>query len=150
LTSTALGSTTTSINQARVFIALGERLEQLRDQHEQGILNSISFLKALLEIAKEVVEAEKQVVPEDEQSKVLAALTELFNEARGSSTPVVVERIVADIDAIVKVVRFPGWQQTIAGEREVKHALRKTLLKYKLHQEQDLFDRAYAYIAQYY
>jgi type I restriction enzyme R subunit len=67
-----------------------------------------------------------------------------------ASTPVVVERIVADIDAIVKVVRFPGWQQTIAGEREVRQALRKTLLKYKLHQEQDLFDRAYAYIAQYY
>lgn len=132
------------------FIELGQRLEELRDRHEQGILNSISFLKQLLEIAKEVVEAEKQVDPAEEQDRAIAALTELFNEARGSSTPVVVERIVADIDAIVKVVRFPGWQQTIAGEREVKQALRKTLLKYKLHQEQDLFDRAYAYIAQYY
>jgi type I restriction enzyme, R subunit len=40
------------------------------------------------------------------------------------------------------VVRFCGWQQTIAGEGEVKQALRKTLLKYKLHQEQDLFGRA--------
>jgi len=47
-------------------------------------------------------------------------------------------------------VRFPGWQQTIACDREVKQALRKTLLKYKLHQEQDLFDRAYEYIKQYY
>jgi type I restriction enzyme R subunit len=27
--------------------------------------------------------------------------------------------------------------------------LRKTLLKYKLHTDQDLFDRAYAYIKQY-
>jgi type I restriction enzyme, R subunit len=113
-------------------------------------LNSIGFLKQLLEIAREVVEAERRVEPEDAQGKALAALTELFHEVRGSKTPVVVERIVADIDAIVKVVRFPGWQQTIAGEREVKLALRKTLLKYQLHQEQDLFDRAYAYIAQYY
>ena len=47
-------------------------------------------------------------------------------------------------------MRFPGWQHTIAGDREVKQALRKTLLKYKLHQEQDLFDRAYEYIKQYY
>ena len=39
---------------------------------------------------------------------------------------------------------------TIAGEREVKQALRRTLFKYKLHQEQELFDRAYAYVAQYY
>ena len=132
------------------FIELGQRLEELRDRHEQGVLNSISFLKQLLELAKEVVEAEKQVDPDEDQDKAIAALTELFNEVRGRSTPVVVERIVADIDAIVKVVRFPGWQQTVAGEREVKQALRKTLLKYKLHQEQDLFDRAYAYIAQYY
>ena len=27
------------------------------------------------------------------------------------------------------------------GEREVKMALRKTLFKYRLHQDQDLFDR---------
>lgn len=133
-----------------VFIALGERLEALRDQHERGIVNSINFLKQLLAIAKEVLEAEQQVDPEEEQDKAIAALTELFNDIRSSNTPVVVERIVADIDAIVKVVRFPGWQQTIAGEREVKQALRKTLLKYRLHQDQDLFDRAYGYIAQYY
>jgi type I restriction enzyme R subunit len=30
-----------------------------------------------------------------------------------------VERIVADIDEIVCLVRFPGWQSTKAGEREV-------------------------------
>ena len=46
--------------------------------------------------------------------------------------------------------RFPGWQQTAAGEREVQNALRRCLLKYKLHTDQDLFDRAYAYIVQYY
>jgi len=50
----------------------------------------------------------------------------------------------------VRIGRFPGWQQTIAGDREVTQALRKTLFKYKLHQDQDLFDRAYAYIQQYY
>jgi type I restriction enzyme, R subunit len=77
-------------------------------------------------------------------------LTELFNEVRANNTPAMVERIVNDIDAIVRIVRFPGWQQTIAGEREVQKALRKTLLKYKLHHEQELFDRAYEYIKQYY
>ena len=43
-----------------------------------------------------------------------------------------------------------GWQNTHAGEREVKSALRETLFKYKLHQDQDLFDSAYGYIRQYY
>lgn len=37
-----------------------------------------------------------------------------------------------------------------AGNCEVKQALRKTLFKYKLHQEQAPFDRAYEYIRQYY
>jgi len=46
----------------------------------------------------------------------------------------------------VRIVRFPGWQQTIAGERKVQKALRK----YQLHREQELFDRAYAYIKEYY
>ena len=61
-----------------------------------------------------------------------------------------VERVVADIDEIVRLVRFLGWQQTSSGEREVKKALRKSLLKYQLHQDGDLFDRAYGYIRQYY
>jgi len=47
-------------------------------------------------------------------------------------------------------VRFPGWQQTMAGERDVQKALRRMLLKYQLHREQELFDRAYGYIRQYY
>ena len=55
-----------------------------------------------------------------------------------------------DIDTIVRVVRFPGWQQTTAGEREVQQALRKSLLKYKLHKDQILFERAYHYIKEYY
>jgi type I restriction enzyme R subunit len=38
----------------------------------------------------------------------------------------------------------------MAGEREVKKALRKALFKYKLHTDEDLFERAFVYIRQYY
>ncbi len=38
-----------------------------------------------------------------------AALTELLLEIKTDQTPAVVERIVTDIDAIVRVVRFPFW-----------------------------------------
>jgi type I restriction enzyme, R subunit len=62
----------------------------------------------------------------------------------------VVERVVTDIDEIVRLVRFPGWQQTSAGEREVKKALRKTLLKYQLHQDDSVFEKAYGYVRPYY
>ena len=132
------------------FTELGERLEKIREKHEQGLLNSLEFLKAILEIAKDTVEAEKQTDTEEEQDQALAALTELFNEVKTQHTHVIVERIVTDIDAIVKEVRYPDWQNTSGGEREVKQALRRALLKYKLHTDQDLFDRAYGYIRQYY
>ena len=114
------------------------------------MLNSLEFLKAILEIAKDTVEAEKQVDPEEAKDQALTALTDLFNEVKTKNTHVIVERIVADIDAIVKQVRFDGWQTTTQGEREVQQALRRALLKYKLHTDQDLFDKAYGYIRQYY
>jgi type I restriction enzyme R subunit len=136
--------------QNPIFISLGQRLEDLKERHEAGMFNSIAFLEQLLELAKEVVRAEKSVDTPEDQDRGKAALTELFEEVRGRNTPIVVERIVIDIDEIVRIVRFPGWQQTIAGEREIKQALRKILFKYKLHQEQELFERAYTYVAQYY
>jgi type I restriction enzyme R subunit len=133
-----------------LFVQLSLQLEELKDRHHKGLINSLEYLKYLLEIAKKVVEAEKETDPAEEQNRAKTALTELFQETRSGETPIIVERIVEDIDSIVRIVRFPGWQQTSAGEREVQKALRKTLLKYKLHHEQELFDRAYSYINQYY
>ena len=54
--------------------------------------------------------------------------------------------MVDDIDEIVRAVRSDGWQNTQAGEREVK----MTLFKYELHQDTELFQRAYGYIREYY
>jgi len=88
--------------------------------------------------------------PVEEEERGKAALTELFEDAKNSDTPIMVERVVNDIDQIVRIVRFNGWQDTHAGEREVKKALRKTLFKYQLHQDTDLFERAYRYIEEYY
>lgn len=132
------------------FRELGERLEKLKERHEQGLLNSVDFLKELLELAKEVVAADRSAPPIEEEERGKAALTELFEEARNPETPIIVERVVNDIDEIVRYVRFDGWQDTHAGEREVKMALRKTLFKYKLHQDQELFERAYGYVREYY
>jgi len=132
------------------FKALAERLEDLKRRHEQGLLVSIDFLKSLLDLARDVVATENQSPPIEKEERGKAALTELFEEAKNGDTPIMVEQIVNDIDEIVQVVRFDGWQDTHAGEREVKKALRKTLFKYKLHQDTELFDRAYGYIREYY
>ena len=132
------------------FKKLSERLDALKDRFESGQINSVEFLKQLLEIAKETLQTEKEVPPEEDEDRGKAALTELFNEVKTAETPIMVERVVADIDEIVRLIRFPGWQGTQAGEREVKKALRKALFKYKLHADEELFEKAYSYIRQYY
>jgi len=132
------------------FKKLSERLEDLRNKAEQGLISSIEFVKELCKIAKETLQAEKEIESRIQDKSPKAALTELFLELKTNSTPAIVERIVNDIDAIVRIVRFPGWQNTKTGEREVQKSLRKELLKYKLHKDQVLFDRAYMYIKEYY
>lgn len=132
------------------FKKLSELLEALRDKAEQGLITSIDFVKELCKLAKETLLAEKELEAEYQEKTPQAALTDLFLELKTDQTPAVVERIVNDIDAIVRQVRFPGWQKTASGEREVQKSLRQALLKYKLHKEQLLFDRAYEYIKEYY
>jgi len=132
------------------FKKLSELLEALRDKAEQGLITSIEFVKELCKLAKETLQAEKELEAEQQEKTPQAALTELFLELKTDQTPAVVERIVNDIDAIVRQVRFPGWQKTASGEREIQKSLRQALLKYKLHKEQVLFDRAYEYIKEYY
>ena len=132
------------------FKKLSELLEELRDRAERGLITSIEFVKELCKLAKETVQAEKDMETTLNEKSPKAALTELFLELKTDQTPAVVERIVTDIDAIVRVVSFPGWQKTISGEREVQKSLRQALLKYQLHRDQVLFDRAYGYIKEYY
>ena len=133
-----------------VFRKLSERLDALRDKAEKGLIQSIEFIKQLCEIAKETLQAEKQGEYIDEPKSAKAALTELFLELKTDKTPAIVERIVSDIDEIVRLVRFDGWQNTIPGEREVQKSLRKTLLKYQLHKDEELFNKSYEYIKEYY
>jgi len=103
-----------------------------------------------LDLAKDLVSVENSNPCINPENEAKAALTELFEEAKSEKTPIIVEKVVNDIDKIVKEVRFEGWQSTHAGEREVRKALRKTLFHYKLHSDKVLFAKAYSYIEKYY
>ena len=131
------------------FMELGKKLEELKDKHYRNAITSLEFLKELLKLARETVALERETKAEPvDNSK--EALTKLFEEARVEKTPIIIKQIVQDIDEVVKVTRFDGWQWTISGEREIQKALRKTLLKYQLHKDQELFDKAYKYIREHY
>ena len=132
------------------FIALGARMEKLREEHEAGLLTSMAFLKALLDLAKEAAQMEREVLPEDKEDKGKAALTALFQSVRNENTPVIVERIVSDIDGIVKIVRFEGWQNVPTGRKMISRNLRDVIMrKYRI-KDKEVFDKAYGYVEQYY
>ena len=61
-----------------------------------------------------------------------------------------VVRIVADIDEVVRAVRFDGWQDTAQGDREVQQARRKAPYVRCKMRDQDQFERAHEYIREYY
>jgi type I restriction enzyme, R subunit len=105
------------------FKALSTRLEELKNRQEQGLISSVDFLKHLLQLAEDLLKTEKVTPAEEEEDRGKSALTELFQESKNESTPIIVERIVADIDEIVRHVRFPGWQHTLAGVIFHPHSL---------------------------
>jgi type I restriction enzyme R subunit len=90
------------------FRALSERLEALKEHHERGQLHSINFLKDLLDLARDVVQVEKEIGPEEDEDRGKAALTALFEEVRTLAPPKIVETLVNKIDEIVRLVRFPA------------------------------------------
>ena len=133
------------------YVELGKRLEQLRDKYEAGVLSSIEWLKALLDAARTTVNLDNGAAAADKLiTDNKTALSALFQEVRNDQTPEIISGIVDDIDSIVKATRFDGWQTTSKGERQIKQVLRKTLLKYQLHKDNELFDKAYAYISEHY
>lgn len=132
------------------YMALGRRVEELRAKVEAGLLNSIGFVKALLDLAKEAVRLENETEPLISEEEGKAALTKLFEMVRTDTTPVIVERLVNDIDNIVKIVRFPGWQNTNEGRKTVRRTLREVVMvKYKI-RDKEVFNKAYGYVEQYY
>ena len=132
------------------FQQLSERLEAIRDKAEKGLINSIEFIKELCKIAKETLQAEREITTQQEQKTGKSALTELFLELKTDSTPAIVERIVNDIDEIVRHVRFEGWQNSTTGLKLIAKELRKVIwLKYQI-KDEELYNRAYDYIKEYY
>lgn len=133
-----------------VFIELGQRLNALREKYADIQQSSLDFLRELLELARDTVAAEKteELIPREEKGK--AALTELFEALKGEETPIIVSNVVDRIDEVVRGVRFDGWQSTIAGDQEVRKALRQTLyVQFKI-RDNDVYEKALGYVREYY
>lgn len=139
----------------KVWLSLAERLEMLRKSRISSAEESVEFLRHLLELAKDLLEAERA----DDQGKIdevkvvdprKGALTQIFEEYKPEGTPVVIETVVSQVDALVQPVRGTGWQTSHPGDRTVRQELRLILKKNGLPVSGELFDQAYAYIRENY
>lgn len=87
-------------------------------------------------------------MPREERGK--AARTELFESFKGEETPIIAEKVVDEIDSVVRTARFDGWQDTNEGDRLVQQALRKALyIKFKI-RDQEVFGKELGYFREYY
>jgi len=149
-----------------IYRSLAERLDALRQAKIETAEESMKWLQQLLEVARALVEADhkqiaehgaKAVTDDEAPEPVLllpdqrtGALTQIFQEYRPDESPEIIERVVNEIDAVVMSIRFHGWQTSREGDRAVKFELRKALKKFGIEPTGDLFDRAYAYVAEHY
>ena len=139
----------------KVWRSLSDRLEMLRLSRISSAEESVDFLKQLLKIAKDMLEAEKA----DDEGRIddikvvdprKGALTQIFEEFRPAGVPVVIENVVEQVDGLVSPVRGTGWQTSHPGDRHVRQELRLLLKNNGLPKSGELFDRAYAYISENY
>jgi type I restriction enzyme R subunit len=147
-----------------VYRSLAERLDALRQAKIDTAEESMKWLQQLLEVARALVKADHRQIAEHgaaaaadiaEPELLLpdqrtGALTQIFQEYRPDDSPEIIERVVNEIDAVVMSIRFSGWQTSREGDRAVKFELRKALKKFGIEPTGDLFDRAYAYVAEHY
>jgi len=139
----------------KVWRSLVERLELLRKNRLETAAASVEFLKMLLALAKDLVEAEHaddegrldEIVVIDPRK---GALTQIFEDYRPEGVPVVVERVVTQVDDLVTPVRDTGWQTSHPGDRAVRRELHRILRDSGLPATGELFDHAYAYIRENY
>jgi type I restriction enzyme R subunit len=138
-----------------VWKSLVERLELLRLSRIASAAESVEFLRHLLELARDLLEAERA---DDEgrisEIKVVdprkGALTQIFEEYKPVDVPLVIENVVENVDSLVQPVRGTGWQTSHPGDRMVRQELRLILKNNGLPPSGELFDRAYAYIRENY
>jgi type I restriction enzyme R subunit len=139
----------------KVWRTLAERLELLRLSRISSAQESVDFLKRLLELARDLIEAEKA----DEEGRLSdikvidprkGALTQIFEEYRPEGVSVVIDNVVEQVDSLVAPVRGTGWQTSHPGDRTVRQQLRMILNNNGLPPAGELFDHAYAYIRENY
>lgn len=129
------------------FVDISEKLQLLKEKYNEKLLTNNELMLELLELAREVVEIEQEIQQNTELNKK-NALTRIFEKSKIDSKEI--EKIVEEIDEIVTKERFDGWQNTIIGTKLIKQKLLQILYKHKLGNDEELLEKAFLYVKEYY
>ncbi len=139
-----------------IYKSLAERLARLRERTLAAAQQSIDWLREAFQVAGDLTEAERvereagraglDLLPDPR----VGALTQIFYETAPDGTPELIERVVLDIDAIVRHISYDGWAITHEGDRLVRRNVRAVLRKHGMHTIDGLFEDAYDYISKNY
>lgn len=149
--------------QPGVYKSLADRIEKLRQRAITTVDDSIAFLEDCLNVARDVVAADRasETTATDSGSEGNDTGQPLYDPKTGALTTIVREntpeglhKIVPDfvftVDSIVVEVAYTGWAENDKGDKAVKKEIRSSLKKYGLPVTGDLFDQVYAYVRENY
>lgn len=128
-------------------IEIAEKLQHLKEKYNQKLIDNAEFLKELIDLARTVIETEKEVKQIQESNKK-NALTRIFKRTKISSNEI--EKTVEEIDDIVTKERFDGWQNTIHGTKLIRQKLYQILYRHKLGDDDELLEKSYLYVREHY
>lgn len=138
------------------YQSLAERIEKLRARVIESVEDSLAFLEQALQIAQDVVAADRAAEENDEETLARladpkrGALTQIVEQNTPPGLHKIVPDIVDRIDAIVVEVAYTGWSESDAGDKRVRRELRAALKDYRLPIKGDLFAATYEYVRENY
>lgn len=129
------------------FIYIAEKLEELKERHNQRLISNYDLMIELLKMSNEAIKIEKGIKQNKKENKK-NILTRIFEKSKISSKEI--EETVEEIDDVVTKDCFDGWQNTINGTKVIKQKLFQILYKHKLDDDEELFEKTYLYRREHY
>lgn len=135
-----------------VYKSLADRIEKLRAQAITNVEESLAFLEEALQIARDVVAADRAAEAGEIElyDPRAGALTQIVEENTPPGLHKIIPDIVGAIDRIVAQVAFAGWKGDSSGDKAVRRELRAVLGDFSLPPTGPLFDRTYDYVRENY
>ncbi|MEV4682700.1 type I restriction endonuclease subunit R [Streptomyces kurssanovii] len=134
------------------YIALAERIKQLRDRIIQNAQDALEFLSEALRVARAIVDAEKHpdeavVVLDDDH---VGVLSRIIRDHAPSGLTVTERNLAEEIDQVVTHTLAGSWDNADARNRGVRRATAAVFRRYMLKPVGEPYDSTVAYIEAHY